>query len=56
MAGVEGLDPAAFEVWTELWRGALAVHDRRLALAVTPPSAGGVFELRIGPGPAGSRR
>jgi hypothetical protein len=56
MAGVEGLDPAAFEAWTELWRGALAVHDRRLALAVTPPAADGVIEFRIGPDRAGSRR
>jgi len=56
MAGVDGLDPAAFDAWTELWRGALAVHDRRLTLHVTPPAADGVFELRIGPGRAGSRR
>jgi hypothetical protein len=56
MAGVQGLDPVAFEVWTELWRGALAVHDRRLALTVAPPAADGLVAFRIGPGPRGSRR
>ncbi|HET8532693.1 MAG TPA: hypothetical protein VFO08_16190 [Methylomirabilota bacterium] len=30
--GLEPLDPAAFEAWCELWRGALAAHDRRLSL------------------------
>jgi hypothetical protein len=55
MAGMPRLDPAAFEAWTELWRGALAVHNRRLALAVAP-APDGFVEFRIGPGPTGSRR
>jgi hypothetical protein len=31
----DGLDPAAFEAWAELWHGALAAFDRRLRLVVT---------------------
>jgi hypothetical protein len=47
--GLGPLDPAAFDAWCELWRGALAAHDRRLALEVArPPDGGeGVIELRI---------
>jgi hypothetical protein len=32
--GLPPLDRAAFDAWCELWRGALAVHDRHLTLAV----------------------
>ncbi len=43
------LEPAAFEAWCELWRGALAAHDRRLALEVTggPGAASAVIEFVI---------
>jgi hypothetical protein len=50
MAGVEALPGAAFDAWCELWRGALAAHDRRLTLDVSPPAGDGSVELRIGPG------
>jgi hypothetical protein len=44
--GLEPLDPTAFEAWSELWRGALAAHDRRLRLeAVREP--GGDVTFRI---------
>ncbi|HSE02530.1 MAG TPA: hypothetical protein VLK35_00145 [Methylomirabilota bacterium] len=33
--GLEPLDPAAFDAWAELWRGALAAFDRRLRLTVS---------------------
>ena len=48
MGGMEALAPEAFASWLELWRGALSVHNRRLALDLTP-SADGVFEIRIAP-------
>lgn len=34
---MDGIDthPSAFEAWNRLWEGALAVHNRRLALAAT---------------------
>ena len=35
MAGAPDLSPAVFEAWASLWHGALAVHNRRLTLAVT---------------------
>jgi hypothetical protein len=38
--GLPPLDPAAFDAWCELWRGALAAHDRRLGLAVTRGDSG----------------
>jgi len=34
MEGVAPLHPAVFDAWNALWEGALAVHDRRLALVV----------------------
>ncbi len=40
--GLEPLDPAAFEGWCELWRGALAAHDRRLALECAREPGGAV--------------
>jgi len=40
--GLEPLDPAAFEAWCELWRGALAAHDRRLRLEAGREPGGGV--------------
>jgi hypothetical protein len=43
--GLEALDPAAFEAWTELWHGALAAHDRRLRLTVTREA--GAIDFRI---------
>ena len=47
--GLPPLDPAAFDAWCELWRGALAAHDRRLALEVTggPGAASAVIEFVI---------
>jgi hypothetical protein len=46
---MEGLapDPAAFDAWNELWRGALAVHNRRLRLAAR--RTGGGIEWRVTP-------
>jgi hypothetical protein len=35
MAGRDGLSPAVFDAWNELWVGALSIHDRRLRLEVT---------------------
>ena len=50
--GLEPLDPAAFEAWCELWRGALAAHDRRLRLeAAREPGSDVVFH--VAPAPAG---
>jgi hypothetical protein len=44
--GLEPLDPAAFDAWSELWRGALAAHDRRLRLeAVREPGGDVVFRI-----------
>ena len=34
MAGVPAPHPALFDIWNALWEGALAVHNRRLALVV----------------------
>lgn len=41
--------PACFRVWNALWEGALAVHNRRLRLAVTrpPPTADDAVEWRV---------
>jgi hypothetical protein len=33
--GIEPVPPGVFEAWNGLWEGALAVHNRHLALAVT---------------------
>ncbi len=44
--GLEPLDPGAFEGWCELWRGALAAHDRRLALECAR-EPGGDVRLRV---------
>ena len=41
--GLEPLDPAAFEAWSELWRGALAAHDRNLRLDVAREAGGDVL-------------
>ncbi len=38
--GLPPLDAAAFDAWCELWRGALAAHDRRLGIEVTRKSSG----------------
>ena len=48
-AGLGPLDPAAFDAWNELWEGALAVHDRRLALVVARRAdpGEGWFEWRV---------
>ncbi|MFI5373522.1 MAG: hypothetical protein ACHQ8D_02675, partial [Candidatus Rokuibacteriota bacterium] len=44
--GLEPLDPAAFGAWSELWRGALAAHDRRLRLeAVREPGGDVLFRI-----------
>jgi hypothetical protein len=40
MAGLGPLSPAVFEVWNELWVGALSVHDRHLRLHVRRTDAG----------------
>ncbi len=55
-AGIPGLAPEAFDAWLELWRGALSVHNRRLALDRGGNAAGGVVELRIGGGRGEARR
>jgi hypothetical protein len=34
MTGVHAPHPALFDIWNALWEGALAVHNRRLALVV----------------------
>ena len=34
MSGVHAPHPALFDIWNGLWEGALAVHNRRLALVV----------------------
>jgi len=47
--GLEPLDPAAFEAWTELWRGALAAHDRRLRLDAAREAGGDVL-FQVTPG------
>ena len=49
--GLEPLDPAAFEAWSELWRGALAAHDRSLRLDAAR-EAGGDILFRITPAAA----
>jgi hypothetical protein len=41
--GLEPLDPAAFEAWSELWRGALAAHDRSLRLDAAREAGGDVL-------------
>ena len=46
MRGLEPLSPAIFEAWNGLLEGALAVHDRFLALEVVSGNLRGrVFEL-----------
>jgi hypothetical protein len=47
--GLGPLHPAAFEAWSELWHGALSVHDRRLRLETIRTSRAGqdVIEWRI---------
>jgi hypothetical protein len=40
--GLPPLDVAAFDAWCELWRGALAAHDRRLRLEVSRGTDAGV--------------
>ena len=65
--GLAPLPPAVFEAWSELWHGALSVHDRRLRLEIVGlPRGQDMLEWRIGrlltrqdtmPGePKGSRR
>jgi hypothetical protein len=49
--GLEPLDPAAFEAWSELWRGALAAHDRSLRLDALREAGGDVL-FRIAPAAA----
>jgi hypothetical protein len=41
--GLEPLDPAAFEAWSDLWRGALAAHDRSLRLDAAREAGGDVL-------------
>lgn len=49
MRGIAPLHPAAFEAWNGLWEGALAVHNRRLALVVARRLDHGdaAFEWRV---------
>jgi len=49
--GLEPLDPAAFGAWSELWRGALAAHDRRLRLDAAREAGGDVL-FQVTPGAA----
>lgn len=48
--GLAPLPPAAFEAWSELWHGALSVHDRRLRLEIVRTSRAGqdMLEWRVG--------
>jgi len=39
--GLAPLHPAAFEAWSDLWHGALSVHDRRLRLEIARSSRAG---------------
>jgi len=48
---LEPLDPAAFGAWSELWRGALAAHDRRLRLDAAREAGGDVL-FQVTPGAA----
>jgi hypothetical protein len=52
VAGLAPLHSAAFEAWSELWHGALSVHDRRLRLEIVRTSRVGqdVIEWRVGRG------
>jgi len=47
------LPEAVFEIWNELWVGALSVHNRRLRLETTHrrDAGSGGFEWRIRPRP-----
>lgn len=51
MEGAGPQPPEVFEAWNALWEGALAVHDRRLALVVTRrlDHGDGCIEWRIRP-------
>jgi hypothetical protein len=51
--GLAPLPPAAFEAWSELWHGALSVHDRRLRLEIARSSCAGhdMIQWRIGRAP-----
>ena len=49
--GLEPLDPAAFGAWSELWRGALAAHDRSLRLDAAREAGGDVL-FQVTPGAA----
>ncbi len=48
--GLEPVDPAAFDGWCELWRGALAAHDRRLRLESSREPGGDVVLRVLPPG------
>jgi hypothetical protein len=50
MGETRDLSPAVFDVWNELWAGALSVHDRRARLRVEqrPGAGGAAIEWRIG--------
>jgi hypothetical protein len=47
--GLPALDPAAFDAWCELWRGALAAHDPRLVLEVRggPAAPSGLIDFVV---------
>ena len=51
MAGLDAPAPAVFDVWNELWVGALSIHDRHLTLDVTRrhDAGDGRVEWRIVP-------
>jgi hypothetical protein len=51
--GIEPVDPAAFDAWCELWRGALAAHDRRLSLTCSREPGGDVRLCIVTTAPAG---
>jgi hypothetical protein len=53
MEGVASVPGGVFECWNTLWEGALSVHNRRLALAVTQRLDRGddAFEWRVRPRP-----
>jgi hypothetical protein len=43
-----GVSPAVFDAWTELWAGALSIHDRRARLSVQGRPGRGEIAWRIG--------
>ena len=49
LMGTPDISPAVFDAWTELWAGALSIHDRhaRLHVLERPGASGGTIAWRI---------